>query len=102
MHDESVAIDVRPCGGLFGEGLKRPGTAELVGRRAGDETQLGVASAYFRVVAFVVMDERRPGQPEAVGFGAQVDLGVTQLPDEKAIAGLNLRFAAEMPDELGD
>jgi hypothetical protein len=35
------------------------------------------------------MDDSRPGEPEAAGFGTQVDLGIAQLLDEEAIAGLN-------------
>jgi hypothetical protein len=102
VHKKRVAIDIRPCGGSLGEGLERLGTAELVGRRAGDEPYLGVAPAHRRLIAFAGMDDRGPAEPEAVVVRAEFDLGVANLLDEEAIAGLNLRLAAEMPNEIGN
>ncbi len=102
MHDEGIAVDISPCGGFLGERLDRVETAELVWLRASDEPHLGIASAHLRLVGFVVMDDRIPAQPETVGFGTQVDLGVAQLLDKEAIAGLNPCLAAKMPDEIGD
>src|SRR6266446_9805989 len=102
VHNERVAIEIRPCGGSLGEGLERLGTAKLVRRRAGDEPHLGVAAAHRRLIAFAGMDDRGPAESEAIVVSADFDLGIAHLLDEEAIAGLNLRLAAEMPNEIGN
>ena len=48
------------------------------------------------------MDDRGPAESEAIVLRADFDLGIAHLLDEEAIAGLNLRLAAEMPNEIGN